>query len=66
MTGKEKRKQDLSPDEIREMSPDERMEYVTWMTKDESDEVLDEVEEEIESDGSFEPYAPTEDLDDSS
>ena len=66
MTGKEKRKQDLSPDEIREMSPDERMEYVTWMTKDESDEVLDEVEEAIESDGSFKPYDPTEDLDDSS
>lgn len=66
MTGKEKRKQDLSPDEIREMSPDERMEYVTWMTKDESDEVLGEVEEAIEPDDSFEPYDPTEDLDDSS
>jgi len=66
MTGKKKRKQDLSPDELREMAPDERMEYVTWMTKDESEEVLDEVEEAIESADSFEPYDPTEDLDSSS
>ncbi|MCX2818582.1 hypothetical protein EGH25_04345 [Haladaptatus sp. F3-133] len=63
MTGKEKRKEDLSPEEVREMDPDERMEYVTWMTKEESDDLLDEVEEAVNSEDSFEPYDPTADLD---
>lgn len=67
MTCEEKRKKAFSPYGPREISPDERIEYVTWITKEESDEVLDEVEEAIiESDDSSEPYDPTEDLDGSS
>jgi len=56
----------VSTEELREMPPNQRMEYVTRVTKEESDRIMDEVEASLESDeDEFDPYDPTDDLDSS-